>query len=137
SERRYLVLIFVFLRYPVLTAEIAIYFLRLNFFFRKCNGMRIYRISDELWFWSHDAQDVTLAWESLHTYGSMVGLKVNPNRSGSVSVFSGDTESRPIPGPAPLPQRTIHWGYLQLHSTGIFHIDQASVEKFLGEMKGL
>lgn len=100
--------------------------------------MRLYRISDELWFWSHAPENVTLAWETLHTYGAMVGLKVNAARSGSASVLGQQKSGlQIIPGPAPLPQKTIHWGYLQLTASGVFSIDQKAVDKFLQEMKGL
>lgn len=110
---------------------------------RKCNGMRIYRISDEFWFWSDRTEDVTKAWETMNTYGKMVGLKINENRSGSVSVYSDEqapklSENKPaVCGPASLPQRNIHWGYLELHSNGVFKIDQKAITKFLDEMKGL
>ena len=92
---------------------------------QKCNGMRIYRIADEFWFWSDATDDVTKAWETMNTYGKMVGLKINENRSGSVSVYSDEMLSKvqetvPVPstmcGPMPLPQKNIHWGYLELHS---------------------
>ncbi|XP_021956016.1 uncharacterized protein LOC110852291 isoform X2 [Folsomia candida] len=123
---------------------------------RKCDGLRIYRISDELWFWHHSAPTITSAWTTILTFGEMIGLKVNEARSGSVSVFSGeqfvekfgpietsttDTPTASLPkmvaGPAPLPQKSIHWGYLQLGSNGVWHIDTAAVAKFLTEMKTL
>ncbi len=117
---------------------------------RKCNGLRLYRISDELWFWSHEQDAVKLAWDAISKFGGMVGLKVNSNRSGSVIVLSEQifgsmfpTEEfsalpgKLIPGEDPLPQKSIHWGYLGLGSNGIFQIDQKAVDKFLEEMKGL
>src|SRR6202012_1056593 len=47
---------------------------------QKCNGMRIYRIADEFWFWSDIPENVTKAWETMNTYGRMVGLKIKDNR---------------------------------------------------------
>lgn len=111
---------------------------------QKCNGMRIYRIADEFWFWSDNAENVTKAWETMNTYGKMVGLKIKENRSGSVSVYSDDMLSKMkgsnkpvVCGPMPLPQKSIHWGYLELYSNGIFTIDRKAITKFLLEMQGL
>lgn len=111
---------------------------------QRCNGMRIYRIADEFWFWNDVSENVTKAWETMLTYGKMVGLKIKENRSGSVSVYSDEmlsklnktTESTTC-GPAPLPQNNIHWGYLKLHSNGTFIIDQKAITKFLKEMQDL
>lgn len=111
---------------------------------QKCNGMRIYRITDEFWFWSDVTENVTKAWETMNTYGKMVGLKIKENRSGSVSVYSDEMLSKleksiesTVCGPVPLPQKNIHWGYLELHSNGIFKIDRKAIKKFLLEMQGL
>lgn len=111
---------------------------------RKCNGMRIYRIADEFWFWSDVPENVTTAWDTINTYGKMVGLQVKANRSGSVSVYSdqvfSDMETpnkSTVCGPLPLPQKNIHWGYLELHSNGTFKIDRKAITKFVLEMQGL
>jgi hypothetical protein len=79
----------------------------------------------------------------MNTYGKMVGLKVKEDRSGSVSIYSDEALKKleaskdVICGPSPLPQRNIHWGYLKLHSNGIFKIDQNAITKFLNEMRAL
>ncbi|XP_037042493.1 uncharacterized protein LOC119078878 isoform X2 [Bradysia coprophila] len=110
---------------------------------QKCNGMRIYRISDEFWFWDNVEENVAKAWNTMNTYGKMVGLKVKEDRSGSVSIYSDEALKKLEPsktvicGPSPLPQRNIHWGYLELHSNGIFKIDQDAITKFLDEMRAL
>lgn len=110
---------------------------------QKCNGMRIYRISDEFWFWGDVTENVTKAWDTMNTYGKMVGLKIKEDRSGSVSIYSNEalsklqTSNAILCGPSPLPQRNIHWGYLELHSNGIFKIDQNAITKFLDEMRAL
>lgn len=110
---------------------------------QKCNGMRIYRISDEFWFWDNVAENVTKAWVTINTYGKMIGLKVKESRSGSVSIYSDEmikkleTSKNVICGPPPLPQRNIHWGYLELHSNGMFTIDENAITTFLDEMQAL
>ncbi|KAJ6648667.1 hypothetical protein Bhyg_03898 [Pseudolycoriella hygida] len=110
---------------------------------QKCDGMRIYRLSDEFWFWGYKEENVTKAWETINTYGKMVGLKIKEDRSGSVSIYSDEAQKKLeisktiLCGPSPLPQRSIHWGYLELHSNGIFKIDQNSIAKFLDEMRAL
>lgn len=110
---------------------------------QKCDGMRIFRISDEFWFWSDVTENVTKAWETMNTYGKMVGLKIKEDRSGSVAIHSNEaltklqTANSILCGPSPLPQRSIHWGYLELHSNGIFKIDQNAITKFLDEMRAL
>jgi len=112
---------------------------------QKCNGMRVFRVSEELWFWNSEVEHVKTAWQSIQTYGKMVGLKVNESRSGSVAVLSeeelkkqgADAEHKKFCVPSPLPQRNIHWGYLELYSSGHFKIDKKAIEKFLQEMKVL
>jgi len=111
---------------------------------RKFKGMRLFRIKDEFWYWSPEAEIATRAWDTIQSYGKMVGLKINENRSGSVAVYAegkvpggNENNEKIVCGPLPLPQRNIHWGYLQLHSNGTFQIDRNAITKFLDEMKGL
>ncbi|XP_037041411.1 uncharacterized protein LOC119078070 [Bradysia coprophila] len=111
---------------------------------QQCNGMKIYRLDNEFWFWSNITTSVNKAWNMMTKYGEVIGLKINENRSGSVTVYSDDVLSKmekpiesTVSGPSPLPQKNIHWGYLQLYSNGTFVIDQKSINKFLEEMQRL
>ncbi|XP_037039313.1 uncharacterized protein LOC119076579 [Bradysia coprophila] len=111
---------------------------------QKCDGMRIYRIDNEFWYWSDNTTSVKNAWDMMKGYGEVIGLKINENRSGSVTVYSDDALSQlansiesTVSGPSPLPQKNIHWGYLQLYSNGTFVIDKKAIKIFLEEMQGL
>jgi len=102
---------------------------------QKCNGLRIYRMGEEFWFWSTRKADVTKAWKTATRLGEMIWLCVNPNRSSSVAIFSDSETRKVVPGPVPLPQKSIHWGYLELRSNGTFTFDALSLQKFVDEMR--
>lgn len=108
---------------------------------QRCNGMRIYRISDQFWFWGDVMDYVSKTWETMNTYGRMIGLKINENRSGSVMIYSNQALTKVLAtnsilcGPFPLPRKSIRWGYLELYSDGTFRINQKAVKIFLDEMR--
>ncbi|KAK9708845.1 hypothetical protein K7432_009384 [Basidiobolus ranarum] len=131
----------------------------LDLYIVRSTGIFLYRIHDDLWFWDSDGSKVELAWSNMKKFSDIMGLKLNQEKSGSVTVFSAEklkniatsnilenelpsnkkdlkTDAPPIYyGQGSLPQDTVKWGLIVLHSDGAFHIDHPSMEKFIAEME--
>ncbi|KAJ3069550.1 hypothetical protein HK102_006905, partial [Quaeritorhiza haematococci] len=112
---------------------------------RTTDGMFLYRIHDDFWFFDKDEDLVVLAWENMQKYARLVGLQFNMEKSGSVAIYPPkklpkQADSAPSSsdtlhfGKKPLPQTTVRWGFVELHSDGVFRIEYKLVEGFVKEM---
>ncbi|KAG0593263.1 hypothetical protein KC19_1G316800 [Ceratodon purpureus] len=94
---------------------------------QKADGLFLYRIHDDFWFWNRDSTVCAKAWQAMSTFTRLVGLEFNYEKTGSVSV------GRPLH--PDLPKGNIKWGFLKFEESGQFVIDQAQVDVHIDELK--
>lgn len=107
----------------------------MDLYTNQCSGLSAFRIHDDFWFWHHDSRRVTQAWEAIKTFTKLVGLSVSSEKCASVVCNNGASSNNINPGPAPLPQMKVNWGFIVLHSNGVFQIDQDLLENHVHEMR--
>ncbi|CRK11572.1 hypothetical protein BN1723_004687, partial [Verticillium longisporum] len=97
-------------------------------------GQTIWRIHDDVWFWSNDETKAVTAWKTMDNFARVTGTKLNPVKTGAVRVDQASYEPRALS--ELLPKGEIRWGFLRLSSTtGRFEIDQTMVDKHIEELQ--
>lgn len=102
------------------------------------NGQPLWRIQDDIWFWSSDATKTVRAWKAVSDFVEITGTSVKYEKSGSVRISGGALggAGKSLPVDASLPKGELRWGFLCLNpSSGRFEIDQAMVDKQIGELR--
>lgn len=96
---------------------------------QRANGLFLYRLFDDLWFWNSDPEICVKAWKEMHTFSSLVGLEFNGHKTGAVCVGQ--------PLHPDLPQGPIKYGFLSFVPTGggKFVIDQEQVTSHITELR--
>uniref|UniRef100_A0A7I4DFT0 Reverse transcriptase domain-containing protein n=2 Tax=Physcomitrium patens TaxID=3218 RepID=A0A7I4DFT0_PHYPA len=94
---------------------------------QRANGLFLYRIHDDFWWWNKESQPCVEAWQEMNNFARIVGLEFNNEKTGSVSVGE--------PLHPDLPVGTIKWGLLKFEETGQFVIDQSLVDAHIEELK--
>jgi hypothetical protein len=103
----------------------------LDFSFNQLtDGARLYRLHDDIWFWS-DEKTCVKGWKVMTDFTELMGLDLNEDKTGSVKINRKDA----LDTGAGLPKGTVRWGFLQLDSaTGRFLIDQKVVDEHIDEL---
>lgn len=97
-------------------------------------GDVLWRIHDDVWFWSRDQDVAVKAWKAIEEFATMTGTEINPAKTGSVRV--SNDHSQVLPTDQALPEGQIRWGFLKLSpKTGHFEIDQEMVDSHIGELQ--
>lgn len=110
----------------------------MDLYVNQISGLSLFRIHDDFWFWGHNTDMVTKAWNGINNFTKLSGLKLNEEKSASVVCkYSTDSKSpvSTIRGPAPLPQRQVKWGFVVLHSDGIWRISPELLDPHVKEMR--
>lgn len=95
---------------------------------QKADGLFLYRIHDDIWFWDSSMEKCIAAWQEMNTYASLVGIKFNAGKTGSACV--GDELS------PELPEGDIRWGFLKFDSSqSRFVIDRTDVDAHIVELR--
>lgn len=94
---------------------------------QRADGLFLYRIHDDFWFWNEDPIVCAEAWKEMSRFSNLVGLQFNYDKTGSVSVGQ--------PPHPDLPRGTIKWGFLKFEESGQFVIDQSQVDIHITELK--
>ncbi|KAH7325621.1 hypothetical protein B0I35DRAFT_420835 [Stachybotrys elegans] len=98
------------------------------------DGQVLWRVRDDVWFWSRDHAAVVKAWQTISTFNSVAGTRMNLSKTGTVRVAEDQNVSLPID--KSLPHGDIRWGFLKLSpATGEFQIDQAMVDDHIAELR--
>ncbi|KAI6356093.1 hypothetical protein MCOR25_007969 [Pyricularia grisea] len=102
------------------------------------DGEPLWRISDDIWFWSSDSETAVKAWEAVSDFTTITGTSVKYEKSGSARILSSTLQeqgkSRTV-DPL-LPKGDLRWGFLRLNpSSGHFEIDQAMIDKQIVELR--
>lgn len=97
---------------------------------RATNGSHLWRVHDDLWFFSAKHETTIEAWKAIQEFSTMMGLTPDLNKSGSVraGIQAGQIGDD-------LPAGDIRWGFLGLDSkSGQFEIDQKMVDRHVAEL---
>lgn len=93
----------------------------------KSSGLTPYRIHDDIWLFSPDKTAMEGAYFTIQNFMSLMGLKLNMDKTGSICVGKHVETS--------LPKGDVRWGLLKLETNGVFTVDLASCNDFIDEMR--
>ncbi|TKA77618.1 hypothetical protein B0A55_03131 [Friedmanniomyces simplex] len=104
---------------------------------QKTDGEILWRLHDDLWFWSSHDKCVD-AWATVNDFVRIMGIKTNEARTGAARMrkdVGSETGLASVGIGADLPHGQIRWGMLYLNpETGRFEIDQAMVDTHIDEL---
>lgn len=101
---------------------------------RETCGDVLWRVHDDMWFWSRDHNAAVKAWKKIEEFATVTGTEADPAKTGTVRV-SSDVE-KPLAIDQSLPEGEIRWGFLRLSpQTGKFEIDQTMVNAHIEELR--
>jgi hypothetical protein len=97
---------------------------------QHADGLFLYRIHDDIYFWDPNTSRCARGWKTMNTYADLVGLSFNMSKTGSVCV-GGDSQLA-----SELPTGDIRWGFLKFDTKEArFVIDQAQVNEHINELR--
>ncbi|RDW76880.1 uncharacterized protein DSM5745_06872 [Aspergillus mulundensis] len=100
---------------------------------KETNGESLWRVNDDLWFWSRGQETSIAAWNVVQKFNKAMGLTLSTEKSGSANIASGTSAASTIES---LPTGKIRWGMLYLNpKSGRFEIDQETVDSHIAELK--
>ena len=104
---------------------------------QSTNGQQLYRMQDDLWFWSPVEEVCVNAWKSITTFAGVMGVALNEEKTGSAR--SRDYETMSVEISPTLPAGPISWGFLILKQgedgNCRFVIDQSIVSEQIAALK--
>ena len=107
---------------------------------KTTNGEILWRVDDDLWFWSHDHGACVELWSGIQSFAQTMGISINPHRTASVRMSKSVDGSNlakfsALQSDPALPGGQIRWGMLILDpSSGRWEIDQQMVDKHIAEL---
>lgn len=100
---------------------------------KETNGEVMWRVNDDLWFWSRSKEVSISAWTSIQKFNDAMGLLLSVDKSGGAHITTGGSPNTKIES---LPTGKIRWGMLYLNpQSGRFEIDQEMVDSHIAELK--
>ncbi|RSM12092.1 hypothetical protein CEP52_002655 [Fusarium oligoseptatum] len=100
---------------------------------QSTSGNRLWRVKDDVWFWTHDHELAVNTWEVLDEFKTVTGTEINSTKSGTIRVAKDRDMTLVID--ESLPEGEIRWGFLRLSpQTGRFEIDQKMVDAHIDEL---
>ncbi|KAL1607651.1 hypothetical protein SLS60_002586 [Paraconiothyrium brasiliense] len=104
----------------------------------QTGGEMMYRLYDDIWFWSEDYEKCAKAWDCVQQFAAAMHVKIDDVKTGSVHIFADKAkhQSTDIDMDGRLPTGEIRWGFLYLDGfTGRFEIDEKMVEGHIDELR--
>ncbi|KAJ5738035.1 hypothetical protein N7493_001190 [Penicillium malachiteum] len=102
---------------------------------KECDGELLWRVNDDMWFWSHDQETCVTAWKAIQRFNETMGISISANTSGGARITAEKTEQKSTLHPV-LPKGKIRWGMLYLNAeSGNFEIDQEMVDEHIKELQ--
>ncbi|MDI1490825.1 MAG: hypothetical protein OHK93_002030 [Ramalina farinacea] len=98
---------------------------------RETEGEILWRMHDDIWFWSAHNETCAKAWSAVKDFTKTTGLNLNERRTGSVHIAqkNNSTDLVAVDVGNALPKGQIRWGMLHLNpQSGRFEIDQEMVD---------
>ncbi|KAL4994910.1 hypothetical protein BDV10DRAFT_197100 [Aspergillus recurvatus] len=100
---------------------------------KKTNGEALWRVNDDLWFWSPKQETSIAAWNAIQKFNNTMGISLNAEKSGGAHITTETGRTTEIQS---LPTGKIRWGMLYLNpDSGRFEIDQDMVGAHIAELK--
>ncbi|KAK7404027.1 hypothetical protein QQX98_010200 [Neonectria punicea] len=101
---------------------------------QSTSGNALWRMHDNIWFWSRDHNIAVRAWKTVEEFTAVTGTETNPAKTGTVRVSNNPKQT--LPTDKSLPEGEIRWGFLRLSPrTGRFEIDQAMVDSHIEDLR--
>ncbi|KAL3462228.1 hypothetical protein BJX64DRAFT_277308 [Aspergillus heterothallicus] len=101
---------------------------------QECNGEILWRVNDDLWFWSREQQTCVAAWQAIQLFNKTMGISVSAEKSGGAHITAQSERKSTID--SALPTGKIRWGMLYLNpQSGRFEIDQEMVGSHIKELR--
>lgn len=102
---------------------------------KECDGELLWRVSDDMWFWSRDQEVCVTAWKAIQRFNESMGISISTETSGGAHITAEKTEQKSTLHPV-LPNGKIRWGMLYLNAeSGHFEIDQELVDDHIKELQ--
>ncbi|KAF9883229.1 hypothetical protein FE257_003823 [Aspergillus nanangensis] len=102
---------------------------------KECNGELLWRVHDDMWFWSRDQETCVTAWQAIQRFSETMGISVCMEKSGATHVTTQKPDQKSTLHPI-LPKGRIRWGMLYLNAdSGRFEIDQDMVDSHIEELQ--
>ncbi|KAL2812978.1 hypothetical protein BJX63DRAFT_421499 [Aspergillus granulosus] len=100
----------------------------------ECNGEILWRVNDDLWFWSREQQACVTAWQAIQQFNKTMGISVSVEKSGGAHITAQSDRKSTMD--SSLPSGKIRWGMLYLNpESGCFEIDQEMVDSHIKELR--
>ncbi|PKS05105.1 hypothetical protein jhhlp_008472 [Lomentospora prolificans] len=97
------------------------------------SGNVLWRVQDDLWFWSPEHNNAIEAWKVVEEFVAVIGVPIDGTKTGSVRI--SDNPDVALPLGESLPEGDIRWGFLALSpETGRFDIDQSLVDTHIEDL---
>lgn len=97
-------------------------------------GQQLWRVFDDMWFWSPDHSVAVQAWKTIQDFTLITSTAINPGKTGTVRISSSPDMTLSID--KSLPEGQIRWGFLKLSpQTGRFQIDDGLVDHHIDELR--
>ncbi|KAJ8515820.1 hypothetical protein ONZ45_g6803 [Pleurotus djamor] len=95
---------------------------------QRAEGLYLYRLHDDVWFWDARSARCEKAWEEINKFTSLAGLALNQEKTGSACV-GGTLSSK-------LPTGDVKWGFLKFDADKArFVINQDDVTLHIAELQ--
>ncbi|CEJ62199.1 hypothetical protein PMG11_10707 [Penicillium brasilianum] len=102
---------------------------------QECDGELLWRVNDDMWFWSRDQETCVTAWKAIQRFNETMGISISADTSGGAHITVEKTEQKSTLHPV-LPKGKIRWGMLYLNAeSGNFEIDQEMVDEHIKELQ--
>lgn len=100
---------------------------------KETNGESLWRVNDDLWFWSRSQNTCVTAWKAIQKFSETMGLPIGEKSGGAHITAENGSKTSMQPS---LPNGRIKWGMLYLNpESGRFEIDQEMVDGHIDELK--
>ncbi|KAK8058505.1 hypothetical protein PG994_008953 [Apiospora phragmitis] len=97
-------------------------------------GGLLYRLYDDVWFWSASHDAAAKAWATTQKFAAVTDTQLNMAKTGCIRI-SGDPDVTPAIQSS-LPKGDVQWGFLTLSpQTGRFDINQTLVDFHIVELR--
>jgi len=101
---------------------------------QSTSGSALWRVHDDMWFWSYDHGTAVQAWKTLKKFTAVTGVSIDAGKTGAVRISNDPDVTLSVD--ESLPTGSIRWGFLVLSpQTGRFEIDQGLVDTHIEELR--
>ncbi|KAJ5475011.1 hypothetical protein N7539_008077 [Penicillium diatomitis] len=102
---------------------------------KETDGEILWRVNDDMWFWSRDQETSVAAWKAIQRFNEKMGISIGEDTCGGAHITTEkkkrDSTIHPV-----LPKGKIRWGMLYLNpESGNFEIDQDMVDEHIKELQ--